>query len=309
MTLISFIIPAYNEEGNIPLITHKINSFMAHNLSAYQFEILFINDGSKDLSFERMKEMAALFPNVFYINFSKNFGQRNAIKVGLEKCKGQCAISLDCDLQHPIELIPEMIEKWQEGNQLVYTIRNEDKNLPFLKRFTSKVFHKIISFLSDTKIEYGVSDFRLLDRKIIDVVAKLPEKDIFWRGMVKWVGFNQAAIYYTPNQREIGETSYTFTCLFKLAISGIVTFSIKPLYFSIYVGAIFTLLSLFYIPFIIYCSVTGIAVSGWSSLIMLMIFFGGLQLIILGIVGLYIGDLYKEIKQRPSFIISDSNVQ
>jgi polyisoprenyl-phosphate glycosyltransferase len=308
MTQISFIIPAYNEEKNIPIISHKIVGFMAEKLSGYTFEILFINDGSTDLSFERIKEMATLYPNIFYINFSKNFGQRNAIKIALEKCKGACAISLDCDLQHPIELVPEMIKKWEEGNQLVYTVRNEDKELPFLKRFTSRIFHKLISLLSDTTVEYGVSDFRLLDRKMIDVFANLKERDVFWRGMVKWAGFKQFALYYTPNKRVFGETSYRFSGLFKLAINGIVSFSVRPLYFAIYIGGIFTILSLFYIPFIIYCFFSGIAVSGWSSLITLMIFFGGLQLIILGIIGLYIGELFKEIKQRPAFIVSDTNI-
>lgn len=308
MKKISFIIPAFNEEGNIFNIVEQITKCMNQNLSNYEYEIIFINDGSKDNTIQKIKECLNTFPQVFYINFSKNFAQRNAIKAGLNYCKGDCAISLDCDLQHPIELIPSMIKKWEEGNQLVYTLRKEDPNLPFSKRFTSKIFHKIISFLSDTQIEYGVSDFRLLDRKIIDIVANLKERDIFWRGMVKWVGFKHATIEYMPLNRLAGETSYTFSGLVKLALTGIVSFSVKPLYFAIYLGALFTFLSLFYIPFIIYCAITGIAVSGWSSMIMLIIFFGGLQLIILGIMGLYIGQLFYEVKERPSFIIDETNI-
>jgi polyisoprenyl-phosphate glycosyltransferase len=308
MSKVSFIIPAFNEEGNISKIIEKINNLMANYLAQYEFEIIFINDGSIDNTLIKIKEAASNFKNVFYINFSRNFGQRNALKAALQKCTGHCAISLDCDLQHPIELIPRLIQEWEKGMGLVYTLREEDKSLPFLKRFSSKIFHKIISFLSDTNIEYGVSDFRLLDRKVIDVVANLKEKDIFWRGMVKWVGFKNTAVVYVPNQREFGETSYTFSGLVKLAMTGIISFSVKPLYFAIYLGALFTFLSLFYIPFIIYCAVTGIAVSGWSSMITLIIFFGGLQLIILGIIGLYIGELFSEVKQRPGFIIEETNI-
>lgn len=308
MSKISFIIPAYNEEGNIFKIIELINNCVKQSLPQYSAELIFINDGSSDNTIQKIKEAVVKNNNVFYINFSRNFGQRNALKAALQKCTGDCAISLDCDLQHPIELIPKLIKEWEKGNSLVYTLREEDKSLPFLKRFSSKIFHKIISFLSDTHIEYGVSDFRLLDRKIIDVVANLKEKDIFWRGMVKWVGFKNTAVVYVPNQREVGETSYTFSGLVKLAMTGIISFSVKPLYFAIYLGAAFTFLSLFYIPFIIYCAVTGIAVSGWSSMIMLIIFFGGLQLIILGIIGLYIGELFSEVKQRPGFIIEETNI-
>ncbi|MES2797254.1 MAG: glycosyltransferase family 2 protein [Bacteroidota bacterium] len=308
MSKISFIIPSFNEEGNIHKIVELINKCIAENLNHYEFEIIFINDGSSDHTFEKIKEVANQYKNVFYIHFSRNFGQRNALKAGLLKCTGDCAISLDCDLQHPIELIPIIIKEWEKGNKMVYTLREEDKSLPFIKRITSKIFHKVISFLSDTNIEYGVSDFRLLDRKVVDVVANLKEKDIFWRGMVKWVGFKNTSVVYIPNKREAGETSYTFSGLVKLALTGIISFSVKPLYFAIYLGAAFTFLSLFYIPFIIYCAVTGIAVSGWSSMIMLIIFFGGLQLIILGIIGLYIGELFSEVKQRPGFIIDETNI-
>ncbi len=308
MSKISFIIPAFNEEGNIFKIIELLNNCVAVKLPKYTAEIIFVNDGSSDKTIDRIKEAAIINKNVFFINFSRNFGQRNALKAALQKCTGDCAISLDCDLQHPIDLIPKLITEWEKGMHLVYTLREEDKSLPFLKRFSSKIFHKIISFLSDTHIEYGVSDFRLLDRKIIDVVANLKEKDIFWRGMVKWVGFKNTAVVYVPNQREAGETSYTFSGLVKLAMTGIISFSVKPLYFAIYLGAAFTFLSLFYIPFIIYCAVTGIAVSGWSSMIMLIIFFGGLQLIILGIIGLYIGELFTEVKQRPGFIIEETNI-
>jgi dolichol-phosphate mannosyltransferase len=309
MSKISFIIPAYNEEGNIFKIVELINKCVVENLNDYEAEIIFINDGSSDNTFGKIKEVSQQNTNVFYIQFSRNFGQRNALKAGLLMCKGDCAISLDCDLQHPIDLIPEMVKEWQKGNQLVYTIRKEDKSLPFLKRFSSKIFHKVISFLSDTHIEYGVSDFRLLDRKVIDVVAKLKEKDIFWRGIVKWVGFKNTTITYVPNERLSGETSYNFNGLVKLAMTGIISFSVKPLYFAIYLGGLFTFLSLFYIPFILYCAVTGIAVSGWSSIITLIIFFGGLQLIILGIIGLYIGELFSEVKQRPGYIIDETNMQ
>jgi glycosyltransferase involved in cell wall biosynthesis len=309
MKKISFIIPVYNEEKNVPLIAAALENLMKKDLVSYTYEIIFINDGSKDGTLREILKLVNNSSTIHYINLSKNFGQRNAIKAAINLCNGDCAISLDGDMQHPIELIPEMLSLWEQDNQVVYTLREEDTSLSFVKRYTSKVFHKIISFLSGIDVEYGLSDFRLLDRKVINVFKQLTERELFWRGMVKWTGFNQTSIKYKPNQRIAGETSYNIIGLFLLAIKSIVSFSVKPLYLVIYIGILFVFLSLCYLPYILYSAFMGIAVSGWTSLIMIVIFLGGFQLIMLGIIGYYIGELFLEVKNRPTFIISETSLE
>lgn len=307
MKKISFIIAVYNEEKNILPITNDIINCVKSDLSNYLYEIVFINDGSQDNTIGEVLKLAKTNENIFYIDFSKNFGQRNGIKAGLDLCTGDCAVSLDGDGQHPVELIPQLIAEWEAGNEIVYTIRAEDKSLGLVKTATSKIFHKVISYLSGTDIEYGVSDFRLLDRKVIDTFKRFQEKDLFWRGMVKWVGFNQKSIPYFPKKRVEGTTSYNLIGLFSLALKGIVSFSIKPLHFAIYIGLAFIGLSILYLPYIIYSLIAGIAVSGWTSLILLIIFFGGVQTTLLGIIGVYIGEAFLELKKRPNYIIRETN--
>lgn len=306
--LISLIIPAYNEEANIQPIYLAIKDLFEKKLPQYGYEIIFINDCSKDATMGEILRLSMADSHIKFIDFAKNAGQRNAIKAAIDLCQGDCAISLDCDLQHPVALIPTMVAAWEAQNEIVLTLREEDKKLSFFKRFSSKIFHKLMSYLSDTKIEYGMSDFRLLDRKVLDVLKKLKERDIYWRGMVQWVGYKSTTIPYKPLERLGGETSYTGWSLLGLAIKGIVSFSIKPLHISIYIGLVFTLLSLLYIPIIVYSKVNNIAISGWTSIISLILFFGGLVLINLGIIGFYIGEIFMQVKDRPSYIVKNTNL-
>ena len=305
--LISILIPVYNEEGNVPAITKAIQEVFA-NL-AFDFEIVFVNDGSADNSLSIIKKIAETQTNIFYISFSRNFGKDNALLAGLKYANGDAIVTIDADLQHPPEMIPEMLALWEQGNDIVYTHR-EDKNehASNFNQFTSKMFYRIVNNLSDVELEDGIADYRLLDKKVVNVLNNLHEDRPFFRGLVKWVGFQQKGIPYTPNPRIAGETKYSTKALTRLALQGITSFSVKPLTIAIYLGLTFSVLSTLYIPYVLISLYKGYAISGWTSIIVTIAFFGGLQLMILGILGIYLGKLFMQSKQRPHFIIKESNL-
>ena len=305
--LISLVIPAYNEEKNVFAITRAIQEVFA--AKKYLYEIIFIDDGSKDGTSLALKELASKHTEVKYILFSRNFGKDNALSAGLQKASGHAIITLDADLQHPPALINQMIELWQNGNDVVYAFREEkNQHATSLNNISSSIFYKTLNRLSDIELEDGTADYRLLDRKVVDVLNALPENDPFYRGLVKWVGFNQKSIPYTPQERFAGESKYNKKELTRLALKGITSFSTKPLNIAIYLGFIFSLLSLLYIPYAIVSYFNNWAISGWTSVIVTIAFFGGLQLMILGIIGLYLGKLFMQSKNRPHFIIKETNI-
>lgn len=306
MSLVSVVIPAYNEEDNIVVIIDRLECVFKQTEMSVEFII--VDDGSTDKTALILKTMAKVKPNLYFIEFSRNFGHQLALKAGLDKAMGDCIISLDADLQHPPELIIEMLQKWQEGYEVVYTRRIEDKKLPFIKRITSSLFYKTLNILSSVKIEEGTADFRLMDKKVIDVFRDLGENEPFIRGLVKWMGYSQFAIDYMPSSRFAGASKYNFKKMVRLALHGVTSFSIRPLYTAAYLGFIFSLLSVLYIPYVLYSFFMGIEVDGWASLIMTIVFFGGLQLIILGIIGIYIGKMFMQTKNRPNYIIRNTNL-
>lgn len=304
--LVSIVIPAYNEADNIPVIAESIkNVFSGIN---YNYELILVDDGSNDHTLEKIKQYAQGALNIFFVEFSKNFGHQLAVKAGMDHAYGDCVISMDCDMQHPPELMPEMLKKWEEGFEVVYTIREEDKKLSKGKRSSSNLFYKILNSLSDIELEPGVADFRLLDQKVVNVFRNFHENEPFLRGLVKWLGFKQYAIKYHPAERFSGTSKYTVKKMFRLALHGVTSFSIKPLYSAVYLGFILSLASILYIPYIIYAFVNNVEVSGWASVIMTIVFFGGLQLIILGIIGIYVGKMFMQSKNRPNYIIRSTNI-
>jgi glycosyltransferase involved in cell wall biosynthesis len=305
--LVSIVIPAHNEEENIIVIADRIEKVFS--TLAYDFEILVIDDGGTDKTLAVIEELAKTRSNFFYIEFSRNFGHQPALKAGLDHAKGDCVISLDADLQHPPELFKQMLEKWEEGYEVVYTRRKEDKTQSLKKRKSSQYFYKLLNSLSDIKIESGTADFRLLDRVVIDVFKKFKENDLFIRGLIKWLGFKQYAIDYMPEKRYAGASKYNISKMRRLAIQGVTSLSTKPLHTAVYLGFFFSMLSLLYVPYVVYALVDGHPVSGWASLITTVAFFGGLQLIILGIIGIYIGKMFMETKNRPTYIIRSTNLK
>lgn len=307
MKKISIVIPAFNEEDNLSEIRKEIEHVFL-TLPAYQFEIIFVNDGSRDGTQSQLEELCLQFYNIKFIEFSRNFGHQNAVKAGLDFADGNAVISMDADLQHPPSLIPEMIKKWEQGYDIVYTIREYPKTIGRFKRKSSDFFYKILSNFSDVELEKGSSDFRLLDASVVDVIRNGGESDIFLRGLVKWIGFKQYAIPFVAGNRFAGESKYNFAKMIRFAFTGITAFSVKPLYLAAYLGFFFSLLSLLYIPYVIYSFLNHSEISGWASLIMTIVFFGGVQLIILGILGIYMGKIFKQIKGRPNYIIRSKNL-
>ncbi len=279
-----------------------------NNLS-YNYSITFIDDGSNDDTANIIKEISQQNDKVFYIVLSKNFGHQNALKAGLDLSDGDAVISLDGDLQHPPTLIPTLIQHWEEGNDIVYTIRKDHQELPMMKRKTSNWFYKLMNNLSNIEIEAGTADFRLMDKRVVEVCRNFSEMDLFWRGIIKWVGFKQIGIEYEPAERKFGTSKYTYKKMMQFALRGITSFSIKPLIIAIYLGFTFSILSLLYIPYVLFSLYFGHPISGWASMIVTIAFFGGLQLLILGIIGMYLGKLFMQTKQRPHYIIKESNVQ
>ena len=300
------IIPAYNEEGNITTVAAAVEEVFK-NL-AHDYYILFADDGSTDNTLSIIEELSRQNSKIKFISFSKNNGHQIALKAGIDHSDADCTITMDADMQHPPALIADMIAKWEQGCDVVYTIRKDQKNLSFFKRITSTLFYKLLGKLSDIELENGSADFRLLDKKVTDEIRKIKENDVFLRGLVKWIGFKQTAIQYEPSERFSGQTKYSYRKMMLLALQGITSFSTKPLYAAIYIGFAFSILSLLYIPFAVYSYFTHHVVSGWSSLIVTVTFLGGLQLIILGIIGLYLGKLFMQSKGRPMYIVQKTNL-
>lgn len=304
--LISIVIPVCNEEANIPILAEAIDHIFS-KLPAYSYQLLYVNDGSTDNSLFVLKALSNKLKNFYYINLSRNFGHQNALKAGLDMAQGDAVIMMDADMQHPPALIPELLAEWEKGNDVVYTIRKDHKELPLMKRKTSNLFYNIINNLSDIELESGTADFRIMDKKVIDAFRNFHEADIFMRGLVKWMGFTQKGIEYEPALRIHGKSKYTLKKMIRFALQGITSFSTKPLYTATYLGFLFSCLSLLYIPYVLYSYYFGHVISGWSSIIATISFFGGLQLMILGIIGMYLGKLFVQSKQRPHYIIKETN--
>lgn len=307
MKKVSIIIPAYNEEDNLNAIFEKLREVFA-GLPQYKYEIIFVNDGSRDKTQARLEELASQFSEVRYIEFSKNFGHQPAVKAGLDYATGDAVISMDSDLQHPPQLIPELLKQWEKGFDIVYTIREYPRQISYFKKITSSLFYKILNRVSDIEIEKGDSDFRLIDQSVLKVVRDWKEDNLFLRGVFRWIGYRQIGIKYTANERFTGESKYTLDKMVKFAVTGVTSFSVKPLHLAIYLGFIFTFLSiLLFVINVIRAFYLEAEVSGWASLILTVVFFGGMQMTILGIIGLYIGKVFTQVKDRPNYIIRSKN--
>lgn len=302
---VSIVIPAFNEAGNIEQLVKKLRDTL---MDYHHYEILFVDDGSDDKTLEILKALCRRYNRVRYISLSRNFGHQNALKAGLDHAVGDCVITMDADMQHPPYLIPQLITKWQEGYEVVYTIRLDDHRVSFLKRKTSNLFYKLMNWLSDIHIPKGTADFRLLDRSVVDVLKDTKEYHLFIRGITAWVGFRQYALEYAPDERYSGKSKYTVKRMAGFALTGITSFSLKPLRLSILLGLFFAVLAFAYGVYAILTKLlTDQAVPGWASVLASVLFIGGIQLIVLGIIGEYIGKLVMESKQRPHYVIKEKS--
>lgn len=300
--LISLIVPVFNEEKAIPLFLTEVMENKL--LQLYHFEIIFINDGSSDQTEQIINEQARQHNNIVAINFSRNFGKEAALLAGIFQSTGAAIIPIDVDLQDPLEVIPKLIEKWQEGYDVVLAKRIDRSSDTFLKRITSKIFYMIYNKIVDNKIEGNVGDFRLMSRQAIDAVKQLPENNLFMKGLLSWVGFPTTVVEYTRAERSIGNSKFNFWKLVNLALEGITSFSSVPLRFWSYLGGTVALISfIFAMKIILSKLILDNPVPGYSSLMVAILFFGGIQLIGIGVLGEYIGRIYKESKHRPRYII------
>lgn len=304
--LVSVVIPSFNEEGNVKTLALKLIAIF-QNMS-YNYEVIFVDDGSSDRTLHKLQSLSNLDEHFFYLEFSRNFGHQNALKAGYDHASGDCVICMDSDMQHPPELIPQFLEKWEEGFDVVYTTRQYADEGTYFKRKTSNLYYRIINSMSDTKLEKGTADFRLIDRKVVNVLTQLPENGLFMRGLIRWLGFKQFAINYVCDPRFSGQSKYTFKRMVNFAIEGLTAFSVRPLNIAIGVGLFFSISAIAFLPYILISYFTGHAVSGWTSLMATVVFFGGMQLMVLGIIGMYLGKLFMQAKQRPNYIVRSSNL-
>lgn len=303
--VISIVIPCYNEAANLtPLFTRLAETLDPLELN---YEVICINDGSRDQTLIHLIEEHQRNPRIKVINFSRNFGKEIALTAGIEHSQGQAVIPLDADLQDPPELIPEMISRWQEGFDVVYATRRTRIQDSWLKRMTAQGFYRVMAWLSDTPIPANTGDFRLLDRAVVNALKQLPERNRFMKGLFSWVGFRQTVIYYDRPGREKGQSSWNYWRLWNFALDGIVGFSVKPLKIWLYVGLFISLLALIYAGALVFRTITyGRDIPGYASLMVAILFLGGIQLLTLGIMGEYLGRIYAEVKGRPLYIIRDS---
>lgn len=302
--LVSFVVPSFNEELNIREVYKALTSVIAK--TSYRYEIIYIDNGSTDGSFDIYKELANKDDNVRAITYSRNFGYQMALKGGIDNAKGDCVVCIDGDLQDPPELILGFLQKWEEGFDVVYGIRKKRKGSQ-LMAFTYKLYYKIANSLSDISLPPDASEFALIDRKIAAILKALPEMNLYLRGLRYWCGFKQTGIEYTRNDRERGKTKFNFARNLELALDGITGFSNKPLKMLLYMGLICIFISLLLMIYTIVIRLfyLNIASPGWASILIAVVFFGGVQLFSLGIMGQYIGRIFTEVKQRPKYIINE----
>jgi len=305
---ISLVIPIYCEEDIIPEFYKRAKAVMAALGPRYDHEFLFVNDGSGDRSLELLRGLNGKDPQVKVISLSRNFGHQFAITAGMDCASGAAVVLIDGDLQDPPEVIPEMVRKWEEGFKVVYGVREKRKGENLFKRVTAKVFYRLIRILSETEMPVDAGDFRLMDRKVVDALKSIREENRYLRGLVRWTGFRQTGLPYRRDPRFAGKTKFTVRKMVKFAVDGVLSFSDKPLKITSYLGFLITLVSFAMGLRIIIGKIQNpeVAVSGWTSMILAVLFIGGIQLISLGILGLYLGRQYREVKKRPLYVIEDT---
>lgn len=305
---ISVVVPIHNEEGNIPDLYARLQTVLTGMQVSYEY--VFVNDGSEDRSLVLIRELAKKDEHVRYIDLSRNFGHQVAVTAGLDSCQGGAAVIIDADLQDPPELIADLYQRHKEGFEVVYARRRARKGESFLKKATAKLFYRLMARWTNIEIPLDTGDFRIIDRKVIEVLRQMPEQNKFLRGQISWAGFRQTSVEYDRDERNAGETSYTYRRMIRFAIDGITSFSEAPLRFVTVAGflvsglaflaIVYSLVSYFFLDNY---------VRGWASTMVSVLFVGGIQLIGIGVIGEYLARIGANVRQRPLYIVAESNLE
>ena len=307
MKKISIIIPAYNEEESLPFLYEKLNKLMS-DMEQYEFEILFVNDGSKDKTIELIKKYRENDKRYCYVDFSRNFGKEIAMIAGLDYATGDAVIFIDADLQDPPELIPELVKYWEEGYDDVYARRRSREGETFVKKFTSKMYYKILQKMTRIEIQKDTGDFRLLDRRCVNALKKLRESQRNTKSMFSWIGYNKKEVLYDRDARIAGKTKWNYMKLIDLALDGITSFTTSPLKLATWIAIpTFMMLFIYSIYVIAKCFVMHTFVQAFQAIILLILFFSGIQILLFGIVGEYLGRIFMETKNRPLYLVNEYN--
>lgn len=308
MPQLSIIVPIFNENKIIPELYERLKNAVLQISEDY--ELIFVNDGSKDNSLIELLKLTKQDSRVFFINFSRNFGHQIAVTAGLDKCRGDAVAIIDGDLQDPPELIPEMYRKYKEGYDVVYAQRAERKGESWFKKISAKAFYRILRKSTSIDIPLDTGDFRLIDKKVVEYLRKMPEQNKFLRGQIAWLGFKQTRVLFNRDKRKYGTTGYPLSKMIRFAMDGITGFSDKPLSMVTQLGFIFSGLAFLIVLYALFTYfVLDRAISGWTSLIISSMFIGGIQLISIGIIGAYLSRINKNILKRPLYIIQSTNIK
>ena len=307
MKKVTIIIPAYNEEDSLPFLKKRLNELM-NNIQEYEFEILFVNDGSKDKTLEIIKEWREEDSRISYVDFSRNFGKETAMIAGLDYATGDCVIFMDADLQDPPELIPELLKWGEQGYDDVYARRRTRKGETWLKKFTSKMYYKVLQSLTNVEIQKDTGDFRLLDKRCVNALKMMRESQRCSKSMFSWIGYKKKEVLYDRDPRVAGKTKWNYKKLVDLAIDGITSFTTSPLRLSTYICIpTFLALVIYFIYVIIKCFVVNMPIQAFQATILLILFFSGIQIMLFGIIGEYLGRIFNETKNRPLYLVNEFN--
>jgi len=299
---LSIVVPMYNETDNLIQFFSRLETVL--NRLKISYEIVCVNDGSTDNTLAQLLEHQKHNPFIKIVELSRNFGKEIALTAGIEHTSGSAVIPIDADLQDQPELIGELLAKWREGYDMVYATRRIRRGETFIKQFTAKLFYRVIDAMSDIYIPKNTGDFRLMDRSVINALSQLPERTRFMKGLFAWVGFKQTAIYYDRDPRQAGESKWNYWRLWNFAIDGITSFSAIPLKMWSYIGLFLSFMSMLYATFLIVRTlIMGIDLPGYASMMVVILFLGGIQLITLGVIGEYLGRIYTEVKARPLYLV------
>jgi dolichol-phosphate mannosyltransferase len=301
---ISVVVPVFNEEEIIAHFYERTRNVLV-NLDGLVWEIVFVDDGSRDGSYEKLVALAASDPCVRVLKFSRNFGHQIAITAGVDEARGDCVVVIDSDLQDPPEVIPAMVEQWRLGFDVVYGVRSEREGETAVKLMTASLFYRLLGRVTNVQIPANVGDFRLMSRRVVEQLKLLREKDRFVRGLVSWVGFRQTGVTYRREARQAGVTKYPLGKMIKFAFDGITSFSTAPLKLATWTGYLAALTAVVYLLSVFVQRAMGITVEGWATIMVAMLFLGSVQLICLGILGEYLGRIFNEVKPRPMYVVEE----